>query len=523
MNQIDQTTAHAVPALPTVTTGPLPASSKRYVAGVTHPDILVPMRQIAVHPSAGEPPVTVYDPSGPYTDPAVQTDIGRGLASVRSTWIAARSDCEAYTARSVQPADNGFATGARLVPTFPAQRTPLRARDGKAVTQLAYARAGIITAEMEYVAIRESLGRSAPGSTPRDGEDFGAAIPDYVTPEFVRQEIAAGRAIIPANINHPELEPMIIGRNFAVKINANMGTSAVTSSMAEEVDKMAWSIRWGADTVMDPSTGRNIHNTREWILRNAPVPIGTVPGVVRRGTLVLAPPRDRSELERFAARTMGHARIGPDQIAEMEPDLAGRFASALYYADEAHLDPRVALQSLADGLRARGAVIRYGTQLTPGQTDIDCRGIAARDALPGLRAVRGEMLMLQCRDMTLSRPVRLLHPRFPVYVVPRGNGLFMIGATMIESDATGPTTLRSATELMSAAFALHPGFAEAAIVEMGSGLRPAWPDNLPRLSKAGGRLHLNGLYRHGFLTAPALAVQLADMLSQSRHEAALAD
>ncbi|MDO8279487.1 MAG: phosphomethylpyrimidine synthase ThiC [Burkholderiaceae bacterium] len=277
MNQIDQTTAHAVSALPKVTTGSLPASSKRHVAGVIHPDILVPMRQIAVHPSAGEPPVTLYDASGPYTDPAVQTDITRGLAGVRDRWIAARNDCEAYTARRVQPADNGFATGTRLVPDFPEQRLPLRAREGKAVTQLAYARAGIITAEMEYVAIRENLGRSAPGAIPRDGEDFGAAIPDYVTPEFVRLEIAAGRAIIPANINHPELEPMIIGRNFAVKINANMGTSAVTSSMAEEVDKMVWSIRWGADTVMDLSTGRNIHNTREWIVRNAPVPIGTVP------------------------------------------------------------------------------------------------------------------------------------------------------------------------------------------------------------------------------------------------------
>ncbi len=277
MNQIDQTTAHAVSALPKVTTGSLPASSKRHVAGVIHPDILVPMRQIAVHPSAGEPPVTLYDASGPYTDPAVQTDITRGLAGVRDSWIAARNDCEAHTARRVQPADNGFATGTRLVPGFPVQTIPLRAMGGKAVTQLAYARAGIITAEMEYVAIRENLGRSAPGAIPRDGEDFGAAIPDYVTPEFVRLEIAAGRAIIPANINHPELEPMIIGRNFAVKINANMGTSAVTSSMAEEVDKMVWSIRWGADTVMDLSTGRNIHNTREWIVRNAPVPIGTVP------------------------------------------------------------------------------------------------------------------------------------------------------------------------------------------------------------------------------------------------------
>ena len=278
MNQIDQTNALATaPALPAVTTGPLPASSKRYVAGVIHPEIRVPMREIAVHSSAGEPPVTIYDASGPFTDPAVQTDIARGLAPVRSAWMAARGDCEAYTARSVQPADNGFATGTRLVPGFPVQTNPLRAMGGKAVTQLAYARAGIITAEMEYVAIRENLGRAAALPTPRDGEDFGASIPDYVTPEFVRQEIAAGRAIIPANINHPELEPMIIGRNFAVKINANMGTSAVTSSMAEEVDKMVWAIRWGADTVMDLSTGRNIHNTREWILRNAPVPIGTVP------------------------------------------------------------------------------------------------------------------------------------------------------------------------------------------------------------------------------------------------------
>ncbi len=279
MNQIDQTAQarSAAPKLPAVTTGPLPASSKRHVAGVIHPDIRVPMRQIAVHPSSGEPPVTVYDASGPYTDPAFVTDIAAGLLPMRSDWLAARGDCEPYAARPVQPADNGFASGARLVPAFPVERSPLRARAGGAVTQLAYARAGIITPEMEYVAIRENLGRTGAASTKRDGEDFGAAIPDHVTPEFVRQEIAAGRAIIPANINHPELEPMIIGRNFAVKINANMGTSAVTSSMAEEVDKMVWAIRWGADTVMDLSTGRNIHNTREWILRNAPVPIGTVP------------------------------------------------------------------------------------------------------------------------------------------------------------------------------------------------------------------------------------------------------
>ncbi|MER8798460.1 phosphomethylpyrimidine synthase ThiC, partial [Mesorhizobium sp. M0984] len=189
-----------------------------------------------------------------------------------------RGDVEAYDGRHVRPEDNGFAAGERLTPEFPARHRPLRAKAGKAVTQLAYARAGIITPEMEFVAIRENLGREIlRGSAPRDGEAFGAVIPDFVTPEFVRDEVARGRAIIPANINHPESEPMIIGRNFLVKINANIGNSAVTSSMAEEVEKMVWAIRWGADTVMDLSTGRNIHNIREWIVRNAPVPIGTVP------------------------------------------------------------------------------------------------------------------------------------------------------------------------------------------------------------------------------------------------------
>jgi phosphomethylpyrimidine synthase len=274
MNAITPTNAQT----PTVTRGPLPGSRKIHVAGKLHADIMVPMRQIDVHPTAGEPAVTVYDSSGPYTDSNVETDIACGLAPVRSNWIAARGDVEAYQGRSTTAADNGFVSGAALTPAFPVKPQPLRARAGKAVTQLAYARAGIITPEMEYIAIRENLGREAASKAlVRDGESWGAQIPDHVTPEFVRAEVAAGRAIIPANINHPELEPMIIGRNFLVKINANMGTSAVTSSMAEEVDKMVWSIRWGADTVMDLSTGRNIHNTREWIIRNSPVPIGTVP------------------------------------------------------------------------------------------------------------------------------------------------------------------------------------------------------------------------------------------------------
>ncbi|AXC50634.1 glycine oxidase ThiO [Paracoccus suum] len=247
------------------------------------------------------------------------------------------------------------------------------------------------------------------------------------------------------------------------------------------------------------------------------------PGVARHGTLVLAPARDRAELDRFAARTEGHERIDADRIAELEPDLAGRFRSALFYAGEAHLDPRLALTALADGLRGRGVQIRYGVQTAPDGADIDCRGLAARDVLPDLRAVRGEMLLLRCPDVTLSRPVRLLHPRFPVYIVPRGAGLFMVGATMVETDAAGPITLRSAMELMAAAFAVHPGFAEAAIVETGVGLRPAFPDNVPRIRTAGGRLHLNGLYRHGFLTAPALAEQLADAFLAARQEVCLAN
>lgn len=263
---------------PDVTTGPLPSSTKIFLAGDMHPDIRVPLRQIALHPTSGEPPVNVYDASGPYTDPQATIAIDQGLARHRTAWVKARGDNEAYEGRAVKPEDNGFVSAEKMTPVFPVNHRPLRATGGKAVTQLAYARAGIITPEMEYVAIRENLGRkAAKDALVRDGESFGAAIPDHVTPEFVRQEIAQGRAIIPANINHPELEPMIIGRNFLVKINANIGNSAVTSSMAEEVEKMVWAIRWGADTVMDLSTGRNIHNTRDWIIRNSPVPIGTVP------------------------------------------------------------------------------------------------------------------------------------------------------------------------------------------------------------------------------------------------------
>lgn len=238
-------------------------SKKVYVEG-TRPDILVPMREIKLSPTTGSfgeeenAPVRVYDTSGPYTDPTYKVDITKGLPALRSAWIKERGDVEEYEGRTIKPEDNGFrnADDPRLKENvFPnLSRKPLRAKKGRNVTQLHYARQGIITPEMEFVAIRENL-----------------------KPEFVRAEIAAGRAIMPSNINHPEAEPMIIGRNFHVKINANIGNSAVTSSIAEEVEKMTWATRWGADNIMDLSTGKHIHTTREWIIRNAAVPVGTVP------------------------------------------------------------------------------------------------------------------------------------------------------------------------------------------------------------------------------------------------------
>ncbi|RJP37047.1 MAG: phosphomethylpyrimidine synthase ThiC [Phycisphaerales bacterium] len=346
-------------------TKPFAASRKVYASGVIHSDLRVPMREITLTPTrsrgvhrpqpaadpaqpaadgggtplplAGDltpnPPIYVYDTSGPYTDPDVAVDVRRGLPPLRLQWIQARGDVEVVTGRAVKPEDNGYRDGGRLsVERFPdASRRPiLRAKTGANVTQMHYARRGIITPEMEFIAIREnqrleaylderarSGGTSEPrgsASEPRasaraefpastghrtphnhqgrpsygseyadfirrqhNGESFGASIPRRITPEFVRSEVARGRAIIPANVNHPETEPMIIGRNFLVKINANIGNSAISSSVEEEVEKMIWATRWGTDTVMDLSTGRNIHETREWILRNSPVPIGTVP------------------------------------------------------------------------------------------------------------------------------------------------------------------------------------------------------------------------------------------------------
>src|SRR6201996_2222079 len=253
-------------AVTSVTRGPLPGSKKVYADGV-------PFREVAL--SGGEPPVRLYDTSGPYTDENVEINIDKGLKGLRRDWILARGDVEEYEGRARKPEDDGLKPGEKLtVPQFDRGGVKLlRAKPGKNVTQLHYARQGLITEEMKFIAARENLGRSLLA----DGNSFGANIPLEITPEFVRDEIARGRAIIPSNINHPETEPMIIGRNFLTKVNANIGNSAVTSGVAEEVEKLVWSIRWGADTVMDLSTGRHIHTIREWIIRNAPVPIGTVP------------------------------------------------------------------------------------------------------------------------------------------------------------------------------------------------------------------------------------------------------
>ncbi|WP_222615733.1 phosphomethylpyrimidine synthase ThiC [Dyella telluris] len=286
MNALPNDLARAAQELSEAVTRPIPGSRKIYVQG-SRPDLKVPLREIcqAQTPTlfGGEenPPITVYDTSGPYTDPDYKVDLVTGLPALRAAWIAERGDTEQLDGlssafgrqRATDPKLDAF--------RFTATRAPHRAKAGANVTQMHYARQGIITPEMEYIAIRENQRiealRDSALRNQHPGESFGAALPKLITPEFVRDEVARGRAIIPANINHPEAEPMIIGRNFLTKINANIGNSAVSSGIAEEVEKLVWSIRWGGDTVMDLSTGKHIHETREWIIRNSPVPIGTVP------------------------------------------------------------------------------------------------------------------------------------------------------------------------------------------------------------------------------------------------------
>jgi glycine oxidase len=240
----------------------------------------------------------------------------------------------------------------------------------------------------------------------------------------------------------------------------------------------------------------------------------TYPDIVVNGTLVVALARDRAELDRFARMTGGHQRLSPAELAALEPDLGDRFAGALFYPEEAHLAPEAALRFLLDAALAEGVALRLGECEVPSSTDlvVDCRGLAAKPELLNLRGVRGERIVIRSREVTLARPIRLLHPRFPLYLVPWGEGLYMVGATVIESEETGPITLRSALDLLSACYALDPAFAEAEIVQQGAGTRPAFPDNRPRIIARKGYIYVNGLYRHGFLLAPALAELVADYL-----------
>jgi glycine oxidase len=245
----------------------------------------------------------------------------------------------------------------------------------------------------------------------------------------------------------------------------------------------------------------------DWWLRH-------FPGTVRNGSLVVAPARDTAEMTRFAERTEAYEWRDEAGIAALEPDLAGRFRRALFFPREGHLEPRRALPALAEALDKRGVAIRFGVDSADGDCVIDCRGLAARDVLPDLRGVRGEMVMIRSREVSLSRPVRLLHPRIPLYIVPRGDGVFMVGATSIENETRGGVSVRSAVELLNAAYTLHPAFGEAEILELGADLRPAFPDNLPAVRRGLNGLLVNGLYRHGFLLAPAMARQAADLVER---------
>ena len=273
---------------------------------------------------------------------------------------------------------------------------------------------------------------------------------------------------------------------------------------------------WCERAATDEAVARLGVPSIDWWLRH-------FPGTVRNGSLVVAPARDAAELTRFAVRTESYEWRDEAAIAALEPDLAGRFRRALFFPREAHLDPRRALPALAEALEERGVTIRFGVDAAEGEFVIDCRGLAARDVLSDLRGVRGEMVVIRSREVALSRPVRLLHPRLPLYIVPRGEGVFMIGATSIENETTGGVSVRSAVELLNAAYTLHPAFGEAEILELGADLRPAFPDNMPAVRRSARTLYVNGLYRHGFLLAPAMAKQAAELALHPTLELSHAD
>ena len=292
-------------------------------------------------------------------------------------------------------------------------------------------------------------------------------------------------------------------RGFAVEVIERGGAIGEGCSRMAGGMLAPWCERAGTDEAVARLGAPSI----DWWLQH-------FPGTVRSGSLVVAPARDAAELTRFAGRTENFEWRDEAGIAALEPDLAGRFRRALYFPREAHLEPRRALPALAEALQRMCGAIRLGEDRTDDALIIDCRGLAARDVLPDLRGVRGEMVIVRSREVTLSRPVRLLHPRIPLYIVPRGDGVFMVGATSIETEDRGGVTVRSAVELLNAAYTLHPAFGEAEILELGADLRPAFPDNLPAVRRGPRGLLINGLYRHGFLLAPAMARQAADLVEK---------
>lgn len=311
----------------------------------------------------------------------------------------------------------------------------------------------------------------------------------------------------------------VIGAGVAGLVAATeLVARGVTVTIVERGDRVgARACSWYAGGMLAPwcereSAEQAVADLGQQALSWWPAHIGAT---TRRGTLVVAPPRDTAELTRFARRTDHFAPVDAAAIADLEPDLAGRFRHGLFFAEEAHLDPRAAMATLAERLTEAGVVFQFGTNAIASPIDgavLDCRGMAARDNLPELRGVRGEMIVVRAPEISLSRPVRLLHPRIPLYIVPRSDHRYMIGATMVESEHRGGMTVRSAVELLNAAFTLHPGFGEAEILEFGADVRPAFPDNLPRVVERGRTVYLNGLYRHGFLLSPAYARQAVDLV-----------
>ena len=388
--------------------------------------------------------------------------------------------------------------------------TAITAQNAREVTAVEEASVGLVRAQIDAVLDDIDIdiksprcGRRMPGCTPRSAQPTGSA-----------SAPAAARSTISTSCGGRMFEATVLGAGVAgLSVAAELADRGAAVSVVDRGGGPGpHACSWWAGGMLAPFCEGE--SAEEPVVRLGQEAAGWwerhAGGVQRSGTLVVALGRDRSELDRFAHRTSRHETLDAEGVAALEPDLAGRFRTALYFRDEAHLDPRATLGALEARLEARGIEIRTGEGADG--TVFDCRGLAARDTLADLRGVKGEMLVLRCPDVTLNRPVRLLHPRIPLYVVPRGGGVYMLGATMIEASERGRVTARSLLEMLTAAYALHPAFGEAEVLEIGVDARPAFRDNLPRIRRRGATIHVNGLYRHGFLLAPAMARMAADLV-----------